>query len=319
MDLSQVTLSQMRYAVAVAEAANFRAAATHCAVSQSGLSMQIQKLEELLETVLFDRSKKPVLVTDAGKRALSQMRQILQETERLGQLVSEETEPAGRYRLAIIPTLSTTVVPLFLGAFLKNYPRVELVIEEMKTEDMIRCLRDDTIDAGIAATPLHVHGLDETVLGVESMVAYLPPRDPLLKRKTLREEHLRERELWVMPEGHCFRTQVLSYCARDAELNRGPVHFESGSFQTLIRLVDEGLGATILPALVAAELPAARRRAQVRTFAGSPPLREIGLVRAREDLRAKVTDALRQTLVEKLQDALGSCPRRGQILDPLTS
>lgn len=319
MDLSQVTLSQMRYAVSVAETANFRLAAAKCAVSQSGLSMQIQKLEELLDTVLFDRSKKPVLITDEGRVAIGQMRQILQETERLGQLVSETSEPAGRYRLAVIPTLSATIVPLFLGEFLRSYPRVELIIEEMKTEDIIQALKDDTIDAGIAATPLHVEGLDETVLGVEEMFAYLPADDRLLKRKSLKEQHLQERDLWVMPEGHCFRTQVLSYCARDAKPESGPVHFESGNFQTLISLVDEGLGATILPELVASELPAARRRKQVRPFSGAPPLREIGLVRSREDLRAKVTEALLHVLKPSLDAALKGCTKRGHILDPLES
>src|SRR6187551_550016 len=158
MDLSQVTLTQMRYAVAVAETLNFRVAADATHVSQSGLSMQIQKLEELLDVVLFDRSKKPVLITPAAESVLAQMRRVLRETEKLAQLALEEKEPGGRYRLGVIPSLSSSTIPLFLRKFLETYPRVELVVEELKTEEIIARLQTDTLDAGIAATPLHVPG-----------------------------------------------------------------------------------------------------------------------------------------------------------------
>jgi len=128
MDLEQVTLTQMRYAVAIDDTGSFRLASEACHVSQSGLSMQIQKLEDLLGVVLFDRSKKPVLVTPAGGPALTQMRSVLRETERLGQIAMEEDEPAGRFRLGVIPTLSSTVMPLFLGRFSRAHPKVELVV-----------------------------------------------------------------------------------------------------------------------------------------------------------------------------------------------
>ncbi|MCH2108642.1 MAG: LysR family transcriptional regulator, partial [Polyangiaceae bacterium] len=212
MDLSQITLTQMRYAVAVADKANFRQAAAHCAVSQSGLSMQIQKLEEMLGVTLFDRKKKPILFTQAGRAAVAQMRTVLQDVERLGQVVSSADEPQGLFRFGVIPTLSATTIPLFLGVFLEQYPRVELIIEELQTEEMIARLKNDTLDAGLAATPLAIDGIDERVLGLETMFAYLPPGDSLLKKNSISEKSLRARPLWVMPEGHCFRTQVLSFC-----------------------------------------------------------------------------------------------------------
>ena len=123
MDLELVTLTQLRYAVAISEAESFRQAATRCHVSQSGLSMQVQKLEELLGVVLFDRSKKPVLVTPEGEAVLEQMRAVLRGMERLGQVVAEEEEPSGRYRLGVIPTLSPTVLPLFVGDLVARHPR----------------------------------------------------------------------------------------------------------------------------------------------------------------------------------------------------
>lgn len=317
MDLSQITLTQLRYAVAVDQARSFRVAAERSHVSQSGLSMQIQKLEELLGVVLFDRSKKPILVTEEGERALAQMRAILRETDRLGHVVAGDDEPAGRYRLGIIPTLAPTVLPLFLGPFLDEHPRVELLVEELKTEEIIERLGADTLDAGVAATPLHVPGLGETVLGREPMVAYLPDGDPLLARRSVSQANLSERELWVLPEGHCFRSQVLSYCgSQKANPPRG-VQFESGSFETLIGLVDTGLGATVLPALVAQGLTPAKQRARVRPLARPTPLREIGLVTSRTQIRRRVTEALAASIREHLGRALGPTPTHGDVLDPL--
>ena len=317
MDLTQVTLTQMRYAVAVADAQSFRQAAEACHVSQSGLSMQIQKLEELLDGVLFDRSKKPVLVTEKGRPILAQMRAILRETERLGQIAVEEEKPSGRFRLGVIPTLSPTVLPLFLGRFVAKYPAVELAVEELQTEEIIARLRDETLDAGLAATPLHVAGLRETSLALEPMLAYLPPRDPILRRKTVSQAALLDRALWIMPEGHCFRSQVLSYCG--GTLSQEPpsgVRFESGSFETLVRLVDEGLGATVLPELVVQSLPASRRRRQVRPLVAPTPVREIGLVTAREDLRRRVSDVLAEEIRTGLAGALSQPSRSAVRLDP---
>lgn len=318
MDLDQVTLAQMRYAVAVEGARSFRLAASHCHVSQSGLSMQVRKLEDLLGVVLFDRSKKPVLVTPDGEVALAQMRSVLRETERLGQLVAEEDEPSGRYRLGVIPTLSPTVLPLFLPDFVDLYPRVALIVEELKTEEIIARLQADTLDAGLAATPLDVPGLAEEPLGDELMYVYLPERDPLLRGAAVSQADLEERELWVMPEGHCFRNQVLAYCGgsgRPPEPRR--IHFESGSFQTLIHLVDAGLGATVLPALVVAGLGEAKRRAHVRPLVSPTPVREIGLVTARADLRRRVSDALVKVVRRRLGEALTQPPAGAVTLAPI--
>lgn len=317
MDLGQVTLTQMRYAVAIAGTGGFRLAARQCAVSQSGLSMQIHKLEELLGIVLFDRSRKPVLLTEEGQTALAQMKTVLRETERLGQMVAEEHTPSGRFRLGVIPTLSPTVLPLFLKPFILQCPQVELVIEELTTPNVIARLQADTLDAGLAVTPLEVPGLQEEAVGKETMFAYLPPGDVLLKRKALQQRDLKERQLWVMPEGHCFRSQVLSYCGAQQAERSQPIHFESGNFQTLIRLVDEGMGATILPALVVDGLPARTRSARVRPLNSPTPVREIGIVTARADLRRRVSSVLTEVVRTALATALAPAPRRAVIIPPL--
>ncbi len=323
MDLSQVTLTQMRYAVAIEEAGTFREAATRCHVSQSGLSMQLHKLEELLGVVLFDRTRKPILVTEGGRPLLEQMRSILRETERLGQLAREGDEPAGPFRLGVIPTLSSAVLPLFLGRFVRQYPQVALEVEELTTERIIKQLRADTLDAAIAATPLDEAGLSENPIGYEAFLAYLPPRDPLLSRKALGQQDLSERDVWIMPEGHCFRTQVLSYCKKASSggnlAGKMPLHFESGSFETLIRLVDDGLGATILPALVAAQLPKKRQDEQLRPLTSPVPVREIAVVTSRGELRRAVTEALVAVARTALDEALPGSSARRSVLSPVVA
>ena len=247
MDLSQVTLSQMRYAVAVDDARSFREAADRCHVSQSGLSMQIRKLEELLDLVLFDRGRKPVQVTEGGRAAIDQMRRMLRELERLG----PDRSRARRARRPLPPRGDPH--PRGHGPALVPGPARRTLAPD-------RAHGRGAQDRGDHRPPrrgyprrgdrLHSpggRGLQEDVLGHEALFAYLPPGDPLLRKKSIAQADLAERELWVMPEGHCFRSQVLSYCRSGAPIP-APVRFESGSFETLIRLVDEGLGATVLPA-----------------------------------------------------------------------
>ena len=137
------------------------------------------------------------------------------------------------------------------------------------------------------------------------------------RKKELTQAELAERDLWVMPEGHCFRSQVLSYCQPKKQADAPAIRFESGNIQTLIRLVDEGLGATVLPDLVCANCPPHRRKHQARPLVAPAPVREIGFVTARSDLRRQVTEALEAVLRPALEKALTPAPRRAKHLDPL--
>ena len=233
----------------------------------------------------------------------------------------------GTFRLGVIPTLAASLVPLLLPRFAKEHPDVELVLEEVQTDRMVMRLHDDSLDGGLAATPLGAPMVFERPICREPLWIYLSPGHPLTKRARIRQSELADECVWLMPEGHCFRTQVIHLCSLHRRGQRpdgsGPgIRFESGSFETLIGLVDAGLGMTILPELVVRALPPATRRARVRPFEGPTPAREVSFVRIREHLRRRVADAIVDTLLATLPDDVvvkGSPPRRQQVIAPFAS
>jgi LysR family transcriptional regulator, hydrogen peroxide-inducible genes activator len=302
VDLSSMTLTQLRYVVAVDRHRSFRVAAEHCHVSQPGLSMQIQKLEEVLGLAIFDRSHQPVVTTERGAAIVAQARTVLHECERLGDLVHVGDELTGTYRLGVIPTLAPSLVPLLVPRFLTAYPRVALYVEERTTDELVRGLLDDSLDGGLAATPLDVPLIHERPLFLEPFYVYLGAAHPLCERSHLRQSDLFDERPWLLADGHCFRTQCLHLCKvdrRSAEAST-MTRFETGSFETLVRLVDAGVGLTLLPELTVRGLPEGVRRRQVRPFTPPVPTRQISFVFGRDRLRGAIAEALVETLLSQL-------------------
>lgn len=303
MDLSALTIQQLRYLAAVDHHRSFREAARTCSVSQPALSSQVKKVEDLLGLCVFDRSRQPTVPTHRGARVVAQARVVLQQIDRLAAIAAHTEEPAGQYRLGIIPTLAATFLPLFLPGFTHKHPRVELDIQETKTDDMVRLLREGALDGGLAATPLDVPAIEERVICHEAFHVYLAPGHALLARDRLRQADLVGEHVLLLSEGHCFRTQVLHLCGlspSSGALGASHVRFDGGSFDALIALVDVGFGVTILPELVVRGLPSERRIAQVRPFLAPAPAREISLLHSREEIRKDIGDALFDALHDSL-------------------
>lgn len=292
-----MTLTQLEHIISVAQKQNFKEAAKACFVTQPSLSVSVQKLEQELQVLLFDRHKQPVVPTQIGQKIVDQAKNVLVEARVIEELVkSENDKVVGPYRLGVIPTVSSQLVPLFMPSFVKRYPEVELTILELETHRGIVELEQENIDAFIAATPLGVPGLTEQPLYLEPFLAYLPPKHPLLNLDSIPEKKLEKERVLLLSEGHCFRNQVGQICKLKnlaANTSAGP-QFESGSLSTLVKLVSKGLGMTLLPYLETLEMPPK----YLRPLAGKIPKREISLITRRNVLHRKIHQALSECIHE---------------------
>lgn len=299
-----MTLTQIEYVLAVEKFRHFKKAAESCHVTQPTLSMQLQKLEEELEIIIFDRSKAPVLVTKEGEDFIEQARIVHREYLRLIDVAKVgESEISGSFHLGVIPTLSPYVIPLFVEKFQNDFPNVDLTIEEMKTEDIVTALSKDEIDGGLLVTPLGEDNLIEKVLYYENFQIFFNPSHDLLKKKKIKESDLNPEEVWLLNEGHCFRSQVLKICG--LKKNKRQNLFESGSLETLRNMVMRTSGYTIIPEMALEGLPANQKKL-TRAFCKPIPTREVSLVYGRSFYKEKIINALENSILENLPDSVSS-------------
>lgn len=299
-----MTLTQLEYIIALDTHRHFVTAAEACFVTQPTLSMQIQKLEEELGTLLFDRSKQPILPTIEGVKIVAQARIVLQEAKRLKEIVYEEKGMIkGDLNVGIIPTLSPYLVPLFLEKFLEKYPDIQLKISEITTAEILQRLRNETLDIGILATPLHEAGILEQPLFYEPFVAYLPQNHLLKKKKLIEQADLEHEKMLLMEEGHCLRGQVLSFCKYKTAQGSSNLQYEAGSIETLKKLVDRNMGMTILPELAIMDMDEDSLD-NVHYFENPEPKREIAMVFTRSQLKAKLMQALADCIKSSLPEKI---------------
>ncbi len=299
-----MTITQLQYVLAVAEFRNFTVAAEKSFVTQPTLSMQVQKLEDELDVQIFDRSKKPIGITDAGQKIVDQARNIVNEASRIRDIVDQEKGfIGGTFTLGIIPTVMPTLLPMFLKNFVSRYPKVRLVIREQNTEALIENLKEGHLDAAIAATPLGVESLMERPLYYEPFVAYVPEGHRLSAKEKLAPEDLALQDILLLQDGHCFRDGVINLCKSGDSDSNEPFELESGSFETLIRLSDEGLGMTLLPYLHTLDLDPKRKK-RLRFFTEPPPAREVSLIYHRKELKFQISEALKEVISGVVRGAI---------------
>ena len=291
-----MTITQLKYVLSVAEYQNFTVAAEHSFVTQPTLSMQIQKLEEELNIKIFNRSKKPIELTQVGKKIVEQAKVIVGESNRILDIVHQQKGfIGGEFKLGIIPTIMPTLLTMFLQNFTKKYPKVKLIIEELTTEEIIRKLSDGHIDAALAATPLENDSIKERPLYYEPFVGLIPENHRLFKNKTITAEELEMGDILLLEDGHCFKDSVLNLCTAHKIDNKKGFQLESGSFDTLIKLSKEGLGMTLLPYLHTLDLNDIDK-SHLREFTNPPPAREVSLIYHKSQLKMQLIEALKKTI-----------------------
>jgi len=291
-----MTLTQLEYIVALDTHRHFALAAEHCFVTQPTLSMQIQKLEEELGVKIFDRTKQPVIPTEIGNLILAQTRITLREAQMVKQIINDQKDAlSGELRIGIIPTLAPYVLPPLYKSMKEKYPELNLIIKESITENVIDELKNNRLDCGLVVTPLNDLSIKEDVLFYEELFVYVSKKNALSDKKYVLANEIDPTKLWLLEEGHCFRSQVLNLC----ELKKSSdFHFqyETGNIDTLKRMVEKSDGVTILPELAVMEFTKAEMN-QVKRLKQPSPAREVSIVTHRDHIKRKLIKTLKEEII----------------------
>lgn len=271
-----MNIRDLKYLVAVAETQHFGKAADMCFVSQPTLSMQLKKLEEELNVQLFERTSKKVIITDIGKELVEKARRVLAEIDELKQSAQMAQDPfSGQIRLGIIPTMGPYLLPRLLSKVHDQYPNLELVLYEDKTEVITDKLKRGELDAIILALPIDDDGFATESLFVEDFYAAVPKSHKLAKKKSLFIDDLKDENLLLLGEGHCFRDQALEACRfSGAHLKSG---FQATSLETLKHMVAAGAGVTLFPKMMVDTLPK-NIDLVILPFSDPQPSRQVGML-----------------------------------------
>lgn len=270
------SLRQLQYAVAVAELLSFRKAAERCFVSQPSLSAQLQQMEDTLGVRLFERNQRRVLVTTAGRDLVERARRVLREADDLLAESRRAGDPlTGQLRVGVIPTVSPYLLPSCATALRTAYERLTTIWVEDKTAVLLRGLSQGSLDAALLALTADVEDVEYETVAIDPFVLATGPDDPLGARGSdVRLAELRDAQVLLLDDGHCFREQALAFCttAKARELE-----FRATSLPTLAQMVAGGVGVTLLPRLAVAT-ESARAPLQIRPFAKPAPHRTLALL-----------------------------------------
>ena len=286
-----MTLQQLEYILAVNQFRHFAKAAEYCRVTQPTLSAMIQKLEEELDTRIFDRSQQPVCPTPVGIHIIEQAQNILVQANRIKNIIEEEKHSlTGTFKLGILPTVAPYLLPRFFPQLMKKYPDLDIRVVEMKTNDIKKALQTGEIDAGIVASLAGMEELQQTPLFYEQFFAYVSREDALFNNEVIRTSDLNGEQLWLLDEGHCFRDQLLRFrqmkSARASQLA-----YHLGSMETFMRMVESGKGVTFIPELAVLQLGDAQKEL-VRSFAIPCPTRQVVLLTNKNFIRHTLLEVL---------------------------
>jgi len=291
-----MTLTQLEYIVALDTLRHFVLASEKCFVTQPTLSMQIQKLEEELGIKIFDRTKQPVIPTEIGISIIAQARTILRESNMIKQIINEQKDTmTGEIRIGIIPTLAPYLLPPLFKHMREKYPQLNLVIKETITEEVIHELKSNRLDCGLVVTPLKDPSIKEDILFYEELFVYVSKKNALYNKKYVIANEIDPSQLWLLEEGHCFRSQILNLC----ELRKhSDLHFkyETGNIETLKRMVDKSDGITILPELAVMEFSKPQLKL-VKKLKEPSPAREVSLVTHRDHIKTKLIKTLKEEIL----------------------
>lgn len=299
-----MNLQQMEYIVAVDKYRHFVRASEACGITQSTLSSMIQKLETELNVLIFDRNSHPIKPTETGEKVIAQAKVILFNSLQMKEIVlSEQQQEAGILKLGVIPTIAPYIIPKLFKDIHEHHPNVSLSVMEALTATLIQKLKMAEIDVALLVTPLHESELLEIPVYYEKFVVYVSPDETLFTQKEIESHQMPSEHLWVLQEGNCLRNQVMNLCVQKSNYS---AIYEAGSIETLVKIVDENSGYTIIPELHVELLRRCQQR-QIRKLVNPEPVREVSLVvrndYVRERLLNVLVDTIKKIIPEHMLDA----------------
>lgn len=308
-----MNFQQLSYVLAVHRHQHFGQAAISCNVTQATLSGMIKRLEEEIGYALFDRSKHPILTTDKGMNFIQKAEKIMLLQQQLYELKDSSGRLKGQIKVGIIPTIANTLLPLVLPNFLPNHPELSLSIEEITTEEIVSKLRKRELDMGILSTPLpnQMELPVEEILYYEALFVYGIDG----KNKEVNLSELKNKKVWLLEKGHCFRNQSMAICGLEEEdPNNAQLNFKSNSFDTLLNLSDQFGGYTLLPELYYRQLNQVRKK-RCKAFKSPIPVREISLVSTTSLLKQDALKSLAEHIRSLVPQQLSTAKKANKDLD----
>jgi LysR family hydrogen peroxide-inducible transcriptional activator len=298
-----MTLTELKYIVAVARARHFGHAAEACYVAQPTLSVAIKKLEDELGVVLFERGGAEVSVTPLGAQIVAQAERVLEQTAAIKELAKQNKDPlAGPLRLGVIYTVGPYLLPPLVKNLIDNVPQMPLILQENFTVRLLELLRQGELDAAIMALPLPEHGMSMQTLYDEPFVVATPRTHPWASRKEISAEDLKSETMLLLGNGHCFRDQVLEVCPEMARFstpgNGMQRTFEGSSLETIRHMVASGIGLTVLPRASVADMKDKNGMLAFLPFSQPVPSRRVVIVWRKSFTRRAAIDAICEAVAQ---------------------
>lgn len=311
-----MTLTQLTYVVAVDKFKNFGLAAENCKITQPTLSMQIQKLEEQLGIIFFDRSQQPVKTTKIGEALIAQARIILNEAQRFHDILNDDKGTAkGKVEIGIIPTLAPYLLPRFIHQFSEQNPELEIKVYELQTHEILERLEQNTLDIGLLVTPLENNRFESVPLFYEPFLIYTSDKNLMAQKSKVQQSDLNSSDIWLLTEGHCFRDQTLAICKNRKKTSEDGRHvkFESGSLETLVNMVDVESGFTLIPQLAALKFTGSKK---IKEFTSPVPHREVSMIHSVYFKRQLVKNSLISSIQNSLPKEISvNLTKNAQVVD----
>ena len=285
-----MNIQQLAYIVAVDRFKSFSKAAFYCNVTQATLSAMVKKLEIELDIVIFDRKTTPIITTQNGKEIIEKAQLVVAHADAL--LASSKAllqKVAGRVRIGIIPTIASSLLPIILKPLLVKFPELFLEIHELTTTTLIQHLKEGKMDIAILSTPISAPEIESNLLYLEDLVVYGHLSNDA---KTIDSKDLKNEQVFLLQKGHCLRDQVIELCGLNKSNNFSKNFlFESNTFDTLINLVDQFQGLTVLPKLYTKQMSTERQSKLIELIGGSLQ-REVSLAFYRPFAKHKINQVL---------------------------